>query len=157
MKYFLIVISLLTSLSSHAQVTEEEARNIFSILENEAGYHVVLRVNPSLEINAYTTRTHIEVTQGLLNFCRTPAELALVMGHELGHWAYQDPRTNEQSSLFELRADVNGDYLCRRIGYSGEACLYFMKHVQKSLGNGSDDGIHPNWDKRIDNVKRNRL
>lgn len=156
-KMMYILLSLCLSSVSIASISEEEARNVFSKLQNESGYHVVLRVNNSYEVNAYTTKTHIEITKGLLMFCDVPAELALVMGHELGHWAYKDPRTNKQSPIFEKRADVNGDYLCRQMGYSGDACLLFMFRMGKIYGPGGGDGIHPTWGNRIKNVINNRI
>lgn len=151
MKYLFLLVSFYSAVSS-AKVTFKEAQDIFSNIQNAGGYHVVLKLDPDTDINAYTTKNYIAVNQGLLDMADYNG-VALVLGHELGHWIEQDPRTDEQSAKFEERADVIGDRLCRKSGF--KHCLKFMQDM-KRYDDGSGDGIHPSWDVRIENVLRNR-
>ncbi len=153
MKYVIALCLLLVSVPC-SSMTFQRAKNLFSHLQNTSGYHVKLILDDALYINAWTSSPYaITITQGLLNSC-DDAQLISVMGHEIGHINHQDYRKPEGSFFDEMNADVNGIVYCHKLGYSKKQCLSFLVKAQKMFGDGSDDGVHPNWSVRIKNAQK---
>ncbi len=151
MRYIVLLCSLVVSSFSYSSISFQHAKELFAKLGNSTGYHLVLGLNKGLYINAYTNNYNITVTQGLLNFCKTDNELILVLGHELGHWARQDPRQTTLPIDMESKADAYGNYFCNKLGY--KECLKFMYRIRARNGEGGGDGVHPGWSGRIRYIK----
>jgi hypothetical protein len=69
------------------------------------------------EVNAYKTRHGIYVTAGLLRVAAGDDELAVILGHELGHAILE----TGGKPHYEADADYIGLYLAARAGYDIEA------------------------------------
>lgn len=110
-------------------------------------------------INAFTTGSYIYVTEGLLSFAQTDAELAHVIGHELGHslnghcanhilresiahkvfgekYADQSAYIYEQiirpcNQVQELECDLSSAFLCYHAGYDPEAGLHLYRRFEQ--------------------------
>lgn len=121
------LILLLLSVSVNAQVTFKQAQEVFTQLQNVSGQHVVLKYSKDSYSNAYCTRYNIIITQGMLNDCRNKADLATVLGHELGHWIRKDPRKGHPKQ--EIYSDKIGNELCKKAGY--KHCGEFRKIISK--------------------------
>jgi hypothetical protein len=141
--------------SSHAGVSFTEARQVFGQLYNISGQHSKLHYNASLEINAWNSSKgqgyEVVITKGMLSTLRNKDELAMVLGHELGHKALHHWRPKFHPRQ-EMDADDVGYYYCKKLGY--KRCVGALKALQQKLGNRSNDGIHPPWDVRIKGVLR---
>lgn len=135
-----------------ASITPYEARDLMREMGNISGRQLVLHIENSDSIDAYTDTYSVHVTTGMLNFVEDREELAHVLGHEIAHYTYGDPRTDIQSPFFELRADKQGYKWCKQAGYKN--CTKFMRHIQLEDGDGGEDGIHPSWSERIRNVEK---
>lgn len=113
-----------------------------------------LVVDESDEINAYTDGKTVTITTAMLEFLQTDDEMAIILGHEIGHvmlghllnWDIPviSPTINESN------ADRYGVYLALRAGYdpcAGEALWQRMidKYGHETV---SLDNIHPPLDTR---------
>lgn len=149
------ILLLTINLQSEA-MTFQRAKNLFSHLCNISGYHVELKLDNATYVNAWVDSPYrVTITQGLLDFC-SDAEIVAVMGHEIGHIDRQHYRTVSGSFKQEMDADITGYYYCKKLNYSKQKCVEFMYHIKSIYGNGSgEDGEHPPWTQRIDNVLRN--
>lgn len=139
---FFIIFCVSTSM---AKVTFTEAKQEFAKVQNAAGIHTVLRLNPSLIVNAYSSVYSVFITQGMLNFSTKP-EIAMVLAHELTHFNHRDG-AYKPNKFDELRADKEGYYYCRKI-YTKKQCLKFLLHAKKAYGEEGKDGVHPPWSYR---------
>lgn len=88
-----------------------------------------IKLAPTSTINAYATGKTITMTAGMMNFVKDDNELALIIGHELGHNTMGHIRkivTNYILSVggtrytrpFESEADYVGMYYIARAGYN---------------------------------------
>ena len=88
-----------------------------------------VRLSPTSTINAYADGNKITMTAGMMNFVKNDDELALILGHELGHNTMGHIRkvvTNLIVTLgktrytrpFESEADYVGMYYMVRAGYN---------------------------------------
>ncbi len=146
----------LVAFSAEAKVSFQEAKQIFYRLERAAGVQgIPLRLIKSNINQAYSAKDHIGIYQGMLDFAQYPDEVARILGHELGHWVNRDAFKGKSflSRKRELRADIIGDRLCRKLGY--KKCLYELQHSLKYFGN-AEDFEHPPYTERIDAVRRSR-
>ncbi len=146
---FFIIFMVNTALAS---VTFTQAKQEFAKIQNISGVHAVLRVDPSLIVNAYSTTNGIWITQGMLEFGTKP-EIAWVLAHELTHFKYVDAR-NSPNKFYELRADKEGYYYCRK-KYIKKQCLRFILHAKKVYGDEGKDGVHPSWSYRYKVLRGN--
>ena len=99
-----------------------------------------LRLSQSTAINAYADGRNITVTTGMMGFTQSDAELAMIVGHELGHNTMGHvPKAifNYVVSLggtrytrpFESEADYVGLYYLARAGYSPQGVEDFWKRL----------------------------
>lgn len=94
---------------------------------------VVLSVQQ--KIDAYSDGRRIAVTSGLVDFTENEAELALVIGHEMGHVIHAD---GDAKGLSDRRkkeddADLLGAALARCANYDIPTSLEFWKRYRKRL------------------------
>ena len=94
----------------------KDAQNVYNRLLQSNGikYHPMLRLSESKEVNASETRRYITINRGMLNFVRNNAELAIVLGHELGHFLRGDGSSKPSR---EYAADAIGAKLANKAGY----------------------------------------
>lgn len=130
--------------------TFKEAQEVFAKLQNLTGYHIVLKYSKDSVSNAYSTANCVIITQGMLNDCTNNGQLAMVLGHELGHYIMQDYRVKDNKSI-ELRADKLGYTFCKKLGYRD--CLSFPKMMKARYGD-KEGMSHPSWSKRIKELLR---
>jgi hypothetical protein len=156
-KLLLIAASLILSTNVFASMTFQHAHEIFIKVEKEAGMQVPFNLDQDHNINAYANSNGVTVTQGILNYVQSDAELAMVLGHELTHCKnldYEAIRTDLFDKLrgkfFELRADRGGYRYCTRL-YSGH-CLDMFIRMRSQYGEMDGDGIHPSWSIRLANL-----
>ncbi len=101
-----------------------------------------LRLSGSTAINAYADGRNITLTAGMMEFVESDQELALIIGHELGHNTMGHIRKvigNYIVSLggtrytrpFESEADYVGLYYMVRAGYSPEGVEDFWRRLAK--------------------------
>jgi len=106
--------------------------------ETVCGYEV--RLAQTSTINAYADGRHITMTTGMMNFVKNDDELALIVGHELGHNTMGHiPKivTNFILSFggtrftrpFESESDYVGMYYMVRAGYSPEGVEDFWRRL----------------------------
>jgi len=102
------------------------------------GYKV--RLSNSTDINAYADGRNITVTSGMINFVQSDAELALIIGHEMGHNTMGHIRkivgnlllsalNTQYTRPFESEADYVGMYYLVRAGYSAENVEDFWRRL----------------------------
>ncbi len=78
-------------------------------------------------VSAYTDGKGVAVSSGLIEFTRNDDELALVVGHELGHLVVEDgdARSLSERRWMEDRADILGVRLSHCAGYDLEQGLQY--------------------------------
>ena len=135
---------------------EDVAINV--IATTVCDYH--LRLSGSGVINAYADGRNITVTSGMMEFTKSDEELALIIGHELGHNTMAHIRkilSNYIFSLggtrftrpFESEADYVGLYYMVRAGYSPEGVEAFWQRLATTAPKGiSRAKTHPTFPDR---------
>jgi len=102
------------------------------------GYN--LRLSSSAVINAYADGKNISVTTGMMDFTKSDDELALIVGHELGHNTMDHIRkivgnyilsfgATRYTRPFESEADYVGLYYLVRAGYSPDGVEDFWQRL----------------------------
>ena len=126
--------------------------------ETVCGYNV--RLTQTSTINAYADGRNITMTSGMMNFVKNDDELALIVGHELGHNTMGHIRkivSNVILSLgatrytrpFESEADYVGMYYMTRAGYSPEGVEEFWRRLAvTNPKNVARDKTHPRYPSR---------
>ena len=106
--------------------------------ETVCGYTV--RLTQTSTINAYANGRDITMTSGMMNFVTNDDELALIIGHELGHNTMGHIRKvisniilslggTRYTRIFESEADYVGMYYMARAGYSPEGVEDFWRRL----------------------------
>ena len=106
--------------------------------ETVCGYNV--RLSQTATINAYADGKNITMTSGMMNFVETDDELALIIGHELGHNTMGHIRkivgniilsggATRYTRPFESESDYVGMYYIARAGYSLEGVENFWRRL----------------------------
>lgn len=148
---FILLEGFILSHNANAAMTFQQAKNVWNKLGNASGYHILLKLDPDTESNAYCTPHKVFITQGMLNDVDNEDQLAFGLGHELGHYVKQHYR-KQQSMNAELEADTVGYYYCKqRLKY--KKCMSFLTKMRHLYGEEGQDGIHPSWSKRMENLK----
>lgn len=84
-------------------------------------------IKTGLGITAFSDGTNVAVSSKLIKFAKNDDELALIVGHELGHIINGDgdARSLQQRRKMEDRADAWGVALVKCAGYDVETALQF--------------------------------
>lgn len=145
-----ILLVFLLSVSSviHSSVAFKQAKDVHREVQNISGVHVLLKLDPSMEINAYATPYAVYITQGMLNFINTRAQLMSLLGHEVSHFNNKDPVKHQSGREEESRSDKEGYYYCRKGGSTKHQCISLFKKMLKKIGNIEDEE-HPSIKERI--------
>ncbi len=99
-----------------------------------------IKLSNSTAINAFANGNTITVTSGMLNFVKSDDELALLVGHELGHNTMGHIRkiisnfvltgfNTKYTRPFESEADYVGMYYLNRAGYSDDNVEDFWRRL----------------------------
>lgn len=141
MKLIIIGLSLLLSTTVNA-MSFEHAEAIYQRLvkTNHIWFAPKLVLSNSSEINAENRGYTIAIYKGMLKWVRNDAEMAFVLGHELGH-SYDGNRDSE------LAADSYGAKVIIRAGYN--KCM--GARVLARL-HDKGDSVHPPSDYRVQHL-----
>ena len=134
--------------------------------ETVCGYNV--RLAQTSTINAYADGKNITMTAGMMNFVKNDDELALIIGHELGHNTMGHISkivTNVVLSLggtrytrpFESESDYVGMYYIARAGHSLEGVENFWRRL--AITNPkyiARDKTHPRYPNRYLSIAATR-
>jgi predicted Zn-dependent protease len=111
MKYFLLLI---VSFNSYA-MSFQHAQKVYSRLEQANGFRFPpLILDSSQDINAREGLGVVYVNIGLLKYVKNDDEIALILGHEVGHYALHH---RGSTPAHEYAADSQGAYYMHRAGY----------------------------------------
>lgn len=136
MKYLTAILVLINAMACHANVSQSEARVIFNKLNKVSKAKAPpLKFIDCGTINAYTTKNEIYMCNETLEF-GTKAEVAMVLGHELGHFKFQDVTYPANSKSQEYRADHWGSLWTQQIGYNKCETAKLFLHFYEMWGNG---------------------
>lgn len=132
-KRLLLVVVLLTSLNAFAVTTKQQAIQIYNniIRANHFWNYPKLRFSSSKEMNASASRMYITINQGMLDKTNL-SELALVIGHELGHFKL---RHNGSTPRNELEADKRGYEYASKAGYDAHKGKNVFKKFKQRRSN----------------------
>lgn len=108
--------------------------------------------------NAFTNGEDVLILAGLLDVARTEAELAVVIGHELGHilaeQKYGPGHRNADPMAAEMEADRLGLYLAARAGYDVSGTTVVMERIMQDYPLAAEGGEnHPSSALRIAAMK----
>ena len=134
--------------------------------ETLCGYTV--RLAQTSTINAYADGKNITMTAGMMNFVKNDDELALIVGHELGHNTMGHIRkivgniilsggATRYTRPFETEADYVGLYYMVRAGYSPEGVESFWRRL--AITNPkyvARDKTHPRYPNRYLSIAATR-
>jgi len=134
--------------------------------ETVCGYNI--RLAQTSTINAYADGKNITMTAGMMNFVKNDDELALIVGHELGHNTMGHIRkivsniiltagATRYTRPFETESDYVGMYYMVRAGYSPEGVENFWRRLAvtnpKYVGR---DKTHPRYPNRYLSIAATR-
>lgn len=115
--------------------------------------HVTVKVVESDGINAFVDRDGtIGVPLGMLRFAKSDDELAVVLGHELGHLPTSRGHSLLAWSYHEREADIRGLVYAHRAGYDiREGAKVFERMVTElaSWYGYMEAGLHPSHAERM--------
>ncbi len=121
---------------SYASVSHKQAVKILQNLvkQNHITYVHHLKVVPDKDMNAWVHfgSDTVYITQGILD-AGTTDEIALVLGHEVGHLGY---------GASEDRADWVGTSYTENAGYNACAGRNMFKKFLKKYGDPPKDDVH---------------
>jgi len=135
---------------------EEMTVNLKS--ETVCGYNI--RLAQTSTINAYADGKNITMTAGMMNFVKNDDELALIVGHELGHNTMGHIRkivsniiltagATRYTRPFESESDYVGMYYMVRAGYSPEGVEEFWRRLAiTNPKHVARDKTHPRYPNR---------
>lgn len=134
--------------------------------ETTCGYTV--RLSQTSTINAYANGKNITMTSGMMNFVKNDDELALIIGHELGHNTMGHIRKIVSNIIlsvggtrytrpFESEADYVGLYYMVRAGYSPNNVEEFWRRLAVSNPKYvARDKTHPRYPNRYLSIAATR-
>ena len=99
-----------------------------------------VELSGSEDVNAYAQQRHVVITEGMLALLPRDDQLAVVVGHELGHIvaghteAAVDPGTGAEA---EAEADYLGAYLAARAGYDVSGAKDVLRRIVAARHGGS--------------------
>lgn len=142
-----VALFMMTARCSFAAVSIERAKLIFSNLTYVNGIHATLRFKETPKVYASSGVATITIYTGMLQFCDNEAQLAFVIGHELGHITKHDAFRSGNKQM-EYQADLLGYYYATNAGYPSG--LSFMTKMIRVYGDGGgSNSDHPSWSSRL--------
>lgn len=116
MRKLVVAIALFVVTTASHAVTYNQAQEVFKILlkANHLS-NIPLSYSPSSEVNAYSTGHSVVILKGMLRDLRNEDELALILGHELGHIKLHH---HSSTVAHEYAADHEGGIYMKIAGYN---------------------------------------
>lgn len=136
--WFPLVLGLSLSCvnKASASVSAAQAKIIFSKLTPGG---ITFNIKSNSDVQAESSSNTVAVYAGMLKFVKNKNELALVIGHELGHIAHGDYKNQKFDFAAEFAADLYGFNLSKARGYNAcRAILLFKRFDRKQI-----DYTHP--------------
>ncbi len=98
-------------------MTTAQTYKIYDTINKANGFRFVplLIFSESMEANASCDGGILTVNRGMLSFVRNSDEMAIILGHELGHCLAGDPQSTPER---EYRADYRGSIYVAQAGYN---------------------------------------
>ena len=143
-------------------------RDIAITVKSETLCAYTVRLAQTSTINAYADGKNITMTAGMMNFVRNDDELALIVGHELGHNTMGHIRkivgniilsggATRYTRPFETEADYVGLYYMVRAGYSPEGVENFWRRLAVTNPKYvARDKTHPRYPNRYLSIAATR-
>ena len=134
--------------------------NIAITVEPTSACDYTLKLSSSGVINAYADGRNITITSGMMAFAKSDDELALIIGHELGHNTMGHIRKiignyifsfggTRYTRPFESEADYVGLYYMTRAGYSPKGAENFWRRLASVSPKGINHAkTHPTFPDR---------
>lgn len=141
-------------------IYKSKAEAAVSLKDVEVVYHRLcvanngcpnLRIIRSREINSMATKGEIIIFTGMLKFLDNRDQLALVLGHELGHVHNGDPHNFWHTFNMEYHADQYGAYLASKAKFNRCKGVKYFNKTMKYFGDGTSVG-HPMNSLRLQRV-----
>jgi len=137
----------------HYKATFAKAKLIHAKLAKHSGMpHQIpgLKLHDSTMVNAFVTANDMYITQGMLDHAKSDAELAYVLGHEMGHtMLYHTTRPPNMkytdSRIHEANVDKIAIYLMVRTGYNICNVGDVWKRLGDKYGHGAASDSHPSY------------
>lgn len=76
-----------------------EGRELDAILDSVPGCFGAVRLARNREANSFATARNVVIYTGMLDFVQSDDELALVIGHELGHFILNHPPMHDEDKI----------------------------------------------------------
>ena len=143
-------------------------RDIAITVKSETLCAYTVRLAQTSTINAYADGKNITMTAGMMNFVKNDDELALIIGHELGHNTMGHIRkivgniilsggATRYTRPFETEADYVGLYYMVRAGYSPEGVENFWRRLAVTNPKYvARDKTHPRYPNRYLSIAATR-
>lgn len=126
---------------SYASVTAEQVKRVFANLARASNSHVFIFIDNNPKINASTDITGVHMYTGMMRFLENEDQLAIILGHELGHVVNNDI-WHKQYKYMETRADLYGFNLTKAAGYNACSGIKVLRNFVVVLGDKKNK-THP--------------
>jgi Zn-dependent protease with chaperone function len=147
LKNILLCLILLGSAGVSSAATFKDAQGVYNHLIKANGFHLAPKLG--LEMNPYPNArasfARITITSGMLKFVHNKDELALILGHELGHFTRIDLSSTPSH---EFAADKLGAVYADVAGYNHCTGVAVLKRF-----NDRASKTHPDSDERYNRLK----
>ena len=141
--FSLLALSYYISIKPPHKFTDQEVKQIYLNIithtgESQDALPLVI-VNEPI-INAYTDGKEVVVYRGIIDYAKTPDEIALILGHEVAHdmlrHVYFDEfhKTELETTIAEANADKMGAFYMMRSGYNICTARNIWKRIEKDFG-----------------------
>jgi len=133
-------------------------RSVFHRLELVCGttsMEPLVILNDDSIINAWTDGTNITITTGLLKYIKNNDELAMVLGHEMGHVLNGDVNRSANAMdarYLEANADKMGAFIMMRAGFDECRGKEIMRTFKDTFGDDVAAEGHPDNAIRLDQL-----
>ncbi len=144
MKLFLLLLSVSTAPYA---MTFTQAQEVYQHLASANGIKYAPRLVLSQDTypNASETSSAITINVGMLSFAKNEDEMAMVLGHELGHFTRND---HGSTPIAEFAADRLGATYEDKAGYSHCRGILVIERFHDKA-----DSTHPDSDERYNRLK----
>lgn len=127
-------------------LTKEDVGEVYlKLLKHTGAPHMIpnVVVQENILINAWINPDTLTITTGMLQFLEGKDELAVILGHEMGHLMLQHFDVEGDSRLHESNADKYGIYLVLRAGYDICAAKKIWTKMKETNGDQIMTQSHP--------------
>lgn len=144
MRYLCGLLLVIVSICSNA-MSFNQASVIFERLSKASNTNLYLALDPDESVNAHQSAHGVYLNKGMLRFVRNEDEMAMVLGHEIGHYVLGHWTSTPKN---EYASDVFGARLVSKAGYN--RCKGVLVILRFHDG---DSSTHPASNKRYNRIK----